>query len=183
MMKLLLVSLAAAVLPLGAAAESSPYAGQQARAIKSLSEGDVQELLSGHGRGLAKAAELNGYPGPAHVLEHAPALGLSPQQHAATQALMQRHQARAREMGRELVEAERRLDEAFARRDIDAGQLAALTAEIGRRQAELRQEHLRTHLEQTALLDEHQIRRYAQLRGYTGTPGPGAGHTPHTGHR
>ena len=55
----------------GAAAQTTPhasaYAGQQSRAIKSLSEQDVDDLLAGRGAGFAKAAELNGYPGPAHV--------------------------------------------------------------------------------------------------------------------
>src|SRR5262249_1929289 len=47
---------------------SNPYAGQQSRSIKALSEDDIAALLKGAGIGLAKAAELNGYPGPAHVL-------------------------------------------------------------------------------------------------------------------
>jgi hypothetical protein len=47
----------------------SPYAGQQTRAIKALSPEDLAGLLNGEGMGMAKAAELNGYPGPVHVLE------------------------------------------------------------------------------------------------------------------
>ena len=46
----------------------SKYAGQEGRAIKSLSVDDIAELQRG-GWGLAKAAELNGVPGPAHLLE------------------------------------------------------------------------------------------------------------------
>ena len=45
----------------------SPYAGQENRQIKSLSANDIQELKRGGGWGLAKAAELNGLPGPAQV--------------------------------------------------------------------------------------------------------------------
>jgi hypothetical protein len=48
---------------------ASPYAGQETRRIKSLSEQDIDELRQGRGWGLAKAAELNGLPGPAHLLE------------------------------------------------------------------------------------------------------------------
>src|SRR5688500_491116 len=51
----------------GAAESHAPYAGQQSRDIKSLSEQEIAALLAGQGAGLAKAAELNGYPGPAHV--------------------------------------------------------------------------------------------------------------------
>jgi hypothetical protein len=41
----------------------------QSRAIKSLSDNDINELRRGGGWGLALAAELNGMPGPAHLLE------------------------------------------------------------------------------------------------------------------
>jgi hypothetical protein len=42
----------------------------------------MSTLLSGQGSGFAKPAELNGYPGPAHVLELAGPLGLdAPQLH------------------------------------------------------------------------------------------------------
>jgi hypothetical protein len=47
---------------------ANPYADQQTRSIKSLSEEDIAALLNGEGMGMAKAAELNGYPGPKHVL-------------------------------------------------------------------------------------------------------------------
>ena len=47
----------------------TPYAGMQNRAIKSLSDNDIHELRRGGGWGLALSAELNGMPGPAHLLE------------------------------------------------------------------------------------------------------------------
>ena len=52
-----------------AALAQSPCAGMQARSIKALSEQQVADLKAGRGMGLALSAELNGYPGPAHVLE------------------------------------------------------------------------------------------------------------------
>lgn len=152
----------------GAAETSaSSYAGEQARAIKSLSEADINGLLSGAGAGYAKAAELNGYPGPAHVLALAPQLGLRADQQTATQRLMDAHKAAARQLGEQLVSAERALDAAFAVRQIDAQRLQALTQRIGSLQSSLRAEHLQTHLAQTALLEPRQVARYAQLRGYT----------------
>jgi hypothetical protein len=42
----------------------TPYAGMQNRAIKSLSDNDINELRRGGGWGLALAAELNGMPAP-----------------------------------------------------------------------------------------------------------------------
>jgi len=66
----------------------SPYAGQHARQLKALSDDEVRQLLEGAGMGYARAAELNGYPGPMHVLELADKLGLSAQQREETRRLM-----------------------------------------------------------------------------------------------
>jgi hypothetical protein len=55
------------------------------RRIKALSAEDVDGLLTGRGLALARAAELNGYPGPMHVLEHADALGLTGEQRAVAE--------------------------------------------------------------------------------------------------
>ena len=150
-----------------ASAQGGPYAGQQHRDIKSLPAAEVTQLLSGEGMGLAKAAELNGYPGPAHVLEHAQALALTPEQQQASKTLMDNHKRRARQLGEALVAAERALDQAFATRQIDGPSLTRLTAEIGALQAQLREEHLRTHLAQTDILSAAQVRQYGALRGYT----------------
>lgn len=46
----------------------SPYTGMQDRAIKSLSDADIRELRRGGGWGHALPAEINGMPGPAHLL-------------------------------------------------------------------------------------------------------------------
>ena len=54
----------------------SSYAGQEKRLIKSLSKYDIQQLRSGKGWGLAKAAELNGMPGPSHILQMKSKIGL-----------------------------------------------------------------------------------------------------------
>jgi len=65
--------------------QSSSYAGQEQRAIKALSPQDVKMYLEGHGMGFAKAAELNHYPGPRHVLDLATELKLSHEQFTRTQ--------------------------------------------------------------------------------------------------
>ena len=61
-----------------------PYAGLEQRAVKALSEQQIADLRGGRGMGLALPAELNGYPGPSHVLENADALGLSAEQRECT---------------------------------------------------------------------------------------------------
>jgi len=150
----------------------SPYAGQQARDIKSLSDSDIKGLLEGSGAGYAKAAELNAYPGPAHVLELSTQLHLDASQEAATRELLAAHQARARSLGAELVMAERELDQLFANQHANSAAVDRATQRIGLLQARLRAEHLKTHLSQTALLSADQVRDYAVLRGYApATPG------------
>ena len=144
----------------------TPYAGQQARSIKSLSDDERSALLTGQGSGFAKAAELNGYPGPAHVLELASQLGLDPTQQTATQALMLAHRQRARALGAELVAAEAELDALFAGRQARASSVDEATKKVALLQARLRAEHLKTHLTETALLSPAQVERYAVLRGY-----------------
>ena len=86
-------------------APATPYAGMQAREIKALSPEDTARLLQGHGMSLALAAELNGYPGPSHVLELAQPLQLTEAQRAQTQALMDAHKAEARELGLSVIAA------------------------------------------------------------------------------
>ncbi|MDP1645038.1 MAG: hypothetical protein Q8L71_05990 [Thiobacillus sp.] len=50
-------------------AQTSPCAGEQQRTIKSLDARDVRALRQGQGMGLARAAGLNGCPGPMHTRE------------------------------------------------------------------------------------------------------------------
>jgi Spy/CpxP family protein refolding chaperone len=159
------------------AAAPSPYAGEQAREIKSLSASEMQALHQGAGMGYAKAAELNGYPGPMHVLELARPLQLSAGQRQASEQLLAQHKATARRLGNQLVDAERALDTAFASKQIDAARIALLTQQIGNLQASLRAEHLQTHLRQTALLNPQQIASYQSLRGYDKSGGQAHQHT------
>lgn len=159
-------TIVASIALFAAAAAAAPYAGQQSREIKSLSEQDIAALLAGQGSGLAKAAELNGYPGPAHVIELAAQLDLSAEQREASERLMNSHKARASKLGADVVQAERELDALFAQRRAEPEAVARAAARVGELQAALRTEHLNTHLLQTQLLSAHQIQRYQALRGY-----------------
>src|SRR5262245_30112839 len=89
------------------ASSQSPYTGQESCEIKALSPQEISDLLAGKGMGFAKAAELNGYPGPAHVLEPAAQLQLTPEQIARTEALFSKMQTQAVGIGQQLVEEER----------------------------------------------------------------------------
>ena len=155
----------AITLPLPAIA-ASPYADQTVRSIKSLSDEEIADHLSGKGMGLAKAAELNGYPGPAHVLELADELALSPAQKERTKAIFERMQSQARSVGKRLVDEERRLDQLFASKDISATLLRQVLTSIASLQAEVREIHLQAHLDEARLLSEDQTMKYRHLRGY-----------------
>ncbi len=171
------VLLAAMLLTAHALGETSPYRSEVGREIKALSADDQRALLEGQGMGLARAAELNGYPGPRHVLDAAAELGLSEPQLAATQALFEAMRARAVALGERVIERERELDRLFASARADAAPVRVLLDEIGRLNAQLRYTHLEAHLAQKRLLDEHQVMRYQTVRGYaTGGHAHGAGH-------
>lgn len=157
---------------------NSPYQGQEQRTIKALSDADVDALLDGRGWGFAKAAELNHYPGPRHVLDMAEELKLTPEQQKQTQDLFNRMRAKARQLGKELVESERRLDQAFASAEIDAERLNRLLEDIASARKKLRYVHLQAHLEQRGILDRHQVMVYDRVRGY----GAGGGHEHGHGH-
>jgi Spy/CpxP family protein refolding chaperone len=170
--------------PVTAAAEPSPspYAGERGRAIKALSDDDIAGLLRGDGLGFAKAAELNGYPGPRHALDLGATLQLTASQRSALEQIFARMQAAATALGRQIVEREAALDRLFIERHADAARIAALTDEIGDLAGRLRAAHLAAHVETTALLGPEQVAAYNRLRGYgaeADKPGVGA----HGGHK
>jgi hypothetical protein len=147
-----------------------PYTGQQMRTIKALSDDEISALRKGEGMGMAKAAELNGYPGPAHVMALTAQLGLTDAQQRDVQAIFERMSAAAKPLGAELITKEQALDQLFANGEITPDRLSSATAAIAELQGRLRAVHLAAHLETRALLDTDQIVRYQQLRGY-GNPG------------
>jgi hypothetical protein len=142
------------------------YSGLEQRAVKALSEQQIADLRAGRGMGLALPAELNGYPGPSHVLENADALGLSAEQRERTKGLFEAMKAEAVPVGERLIEQEAKLDRLFAERAITPANLNAATEEIGITQARLRQTHLKYHLAMMDVMSPAQVERYRELRGY-----------------
>lgn len=143
-----------------------PYKGFETRDITSLSDDDITALSEGAGWGLALPAELNGYPGPAHVLELADALGLTTDQRDAVTGIVAEMRAEAIAAGQRLIEAERALDGAFEAGDLDPETLDALIAAAEAARAELRFVHLSRHLVTRELLKGDQVAAYDTLRGY-----------------
>lgn len=149
----------------------SQYVGTETRAIKALSAEAVQALRGGDGMGLALAAELNGVPGPRHVLELAQALELTPRQRAEVEAVQGAMQEEARRLGAAILAAEEHLDRMFASGHATRDEVRRATAEIGRLQGELRSVHLEAHLVVRRLLTREQVTAYPRLRGYGGGHG------------
>lgn len=143
-----------------------PYAGQQTRTIKALPDEDIAALRKGEGMGMAKAAELNGYPGPAHVLALARQISLTDDQSRQVQLAFDRMNAAAKSLGDEVIAHEQTLDRLFAEGRADRDGVMAETASIGELQGRLRSVHLAAHLEMRTLLTSDQVANYLRLRGY-----------------
>jgi Spy/CpxP family protein refolding chaperone len=145
---------------------TSEYAGEERRVIKSLSESDIEELKAGKGWGFAKAAELNGYPGPSHVLEMKEEIGLTGEQTLKVQELFNRMQAQAVIKGEVFIDAENTLSEAFDDQNVDVKVLDELVMKAAKARGELRLVHLSAHLELIEILTTEQVEKYNELRGY-----------------
>ena len=156
--------------PGGAPADAlrSPYAAIPGTAASGLLPEEVEGLTKGQGMALALAAEVNGYPGPRHVLDAAAAgqLDLRPEQREAFHRLYDRMLAEAKGKGEDILRLEEQLAMLFRHGHIDEASLRDLLDQIGRLRADLRFIHLRTHLEAKALLTPEQIARYRAVRGY-----------------
>jgi hypothetical protein len=170
---LLLVFVAACSRPADAPEATSPYAGEETRTIKALSEQDIDGYLSGEGMGLARAAELNHYPGPRHVLALADELALTADQREAAQRVFEEMQAEAITLGKRIVEQEGMLDGVFAEGRANAGVVRNEVRAIAELQGHLRFVHLNAHLAMKDVLTDEQVQRYDQLRGYDASAPPG----------
>ena len=158
----------------------SAYAGEEMRAVKTLSEEDVRQLRNGEGWGLAKAAELNGVPGPAHILSLSDGghLGLTAEQIQGIRGLYDDVKARARPLGERLIAEERELNERFADGTLSETDLRSLLDQIAGITAELRYVHLSAHLRTPEILTASQIYSYNQMRGYGEAQSVEAPHSP-----
>ncbi|MGY8706193.1 hypothetical protein RAD16_10695 [Bradyrhizobium sp. 18BD] len=154
-MRHLLLLAATLVVTCNAASAQSrqPYAGLEQRPIKALSHQQIDDLKAGRGMGLALAAELNGYPGPSHVLELGDRLDLTPDQRIQVQRLFDAMKQESVPLGSKLVEQERELDHLFSARVITLESLKAALVSISETQALLRESHLKYHLSTAALLN------------------------------
>ena len=164
---LILVLIPFSSLPASEKKHKSQYIGQEKREIKSLSESDIDELKNGRGWGLAKAAELNGMPGPIHLLEMKEEIKLSPEQIRKIKDIYQRMKGQAIPLGLKLIKLERMLNNHFAKGTITEKILDELLGKIAHVYKQLRYTHLAAHLETPDVVTPQQIALYNRLRGYS----------------
>ena len=164
---LVIVALMAPPVLLAKQNQKSEYVGEESRKIKSLSTDDISDLRNGRGWGLAKAAELNGIPGPAHLLELKDDIPLTDEQASRIRAVFEDMKSKAILQGEQLIELESRLDSAFGSGTITPDGLQVLLSRIADTHGDLRYIHLSAHLRMLPILSNDQIEKYNSLRGYS----------------
>ena len=155
----------------------SPYAGQEKRSIKALPQADVEGLLAGAGTpfgGMAKPAELSGYPGPRHVLDavEAEEFEVTAKQKARIEELYEEMKTQAITFGEKIISIEQRIDDEFADKTVTIGRLQENVASSADMYGQLRFVHLKYHLKMVDVLTPEQIERYNTLRGYISNDDP-----------
>lgn len=148
----------------------SNYTGEVDRVIKSLSAKDIEDLILGNGMGLAKAAELNGYPGPKHVLEMQEQLFLGKEQLTSINQIFEDMKSQAQSQGQKLISLEKELNDYFSNTTITNDTLETTLKKIAEAKSNLRYIHLSAHIKTTEILSKNQIKKYNQLRGYADNP-------------
>ncbi len=148
---------------------TSPYRQQAETGLRGLGAKEIAELRAGTGMGLARAAELNGYPGPSHLLDAVKAgqFQASPEQVRRVQEIFDGMKSNAQRVGAQIIDEEARLEAAFHGATITETDLRSRVARIATLQGELRVIHLGAHLVTSAILSDVQVARYNELRGYT----------------
>jgi hypothetical protein len=111
-------------------AQSQPYAAFGDRPIKALSADLVAGLRAGRGMAMALPAELNRYPGPLHVLEHAAALDLTAEQKDQLLLQIDTMRTAAVALGEQIIARESELDAHFRSGAADAETIDRITSAI-----------------------------------------------------
>lgn len=135
--------------------------------IRGISKEDIEGYRVGAGLGFALPAELNGYPGPRHILDFNDELKLTSDQLEEIQGLYDEMLPQAIDLGEQILQAEAELELAFREETITSEYLAIQLELIEGLRTDLRYVHLSTHLSTITILTPHQIQQYNVLRGYS----------------
>lgn len=150
----------------------SKYIGQENEIIKSLSSEDIESLETGTGDAfgsMAKLAELNGYPGPRHILDLGKELGLTTVEKEYIIIIYNDMKREALISGQEILQIEKTANELFANKSISDSELQRLIIKSAENYGKLRYIHLTTHLKIMDILSQEQIILYNTLHDYNTT--------------
>lgn len=131
---------------------------------------DRDALEQGSGAGVAMYADLNGYPGPKHILEMEHQLNLNLGQIRAIETVLDEMSEQARAKGKTIVKKEQELNALFRTGTAELEAVSRLATDIGRLRGELRAIHLTAHIHAKQILTDEQTRRYNELRHGKETP-------------
>lgn len=151
------------VTPVNSLPDTAKVAGHDKSPIKSLTLAEYQAYQVGADMGMAKPAELNNYPAPKNVLRFEKDLKLNSTQKSQLKAAVEALDFKAREMGRFILQHEKKLNDLFATGKANEGSLIYYCNQIGLYQGELRNAHLQAHLKAKRILTPDQLKKYSRL--------------------
>ena len=125
---------------------------------------DRELLERGAGAGMASYADLNGYPGPKHILEMRDTLRLTDGQEKDIEAIFDEMSENARTKGESIIAKEMELDSKFRLGVATMPNIRRLTGEIGMLRGELRAVHMTAHIQAREILTKQQIALYNTIR-------------------
>jgi hypothetical protein len=134
--------------------------------IKGMAMKDFEAFRDGKPMNFTRVAELHHYPAPATVLRFTRELKLSQNQVIQVKDINAYLQRKVLEMGRIILEEEKKLDDLFISGKVESGSLIYRTQQYGLYQGELRNAHLQAHLKTRAVLTKDQVKKYDHLCGY-----------------
>ena len=123
-------------------------------------------MRNGEGMGLARAAELNSFPGPRHLLDLRGELDLNDGQIARIKVIHAEMKKQAIAKGEDILQAERHLANLFASGHPSATEVSRITEHLGIMRGQLQAVHLVAHIKSARQLTTQQIKNYDRLRGY-----------------
>jgi Spy/CpxP family protein refolding chaperone len=135
---------------------------------------DRDVLERGSGAGMGSYADLNGYPGPKHILEMRDTLQLTDNQEKDIEAIFDEMSGNARAKGEQVIAREEELHARFKNSAAMEPEIRRLAGEIGRLRGELRAVHLTAHIQARRVLTKEQIALYNTLRHGTAHHASGA---------
>lgn len=132
---------------------------------------DRETLEKSEGAGMAQYADVNGYPGPKHVLEMREELHLTDEQAKDIEAIFDEMSERSRAKGLAIIAEEQKLADLFISRKASQDRVEWLSSLIGTLRGELRAIHLTAHLQAAQVLSRDQCLTYGKLRHAAHMPG------------